>query len=180
MQRVITPRGKIAVDSNQVLNTAHLAGQHDFIGAQSELLCELCAFERRRYQRFTCDDRGVFRLRAPRIVVHHARDQLRVETSPVDADAYRFAKTAGELNHRCELLIALGTAADIARVNTQFRQRLCTRRMLGEQPMTVEMKITDNRNLNALCRQPVANMGHRRRCFGCIDRNAYQLRAGAR
>src|SRR4051812_37643365 len=65
MQRVITPRGKIAVDSNQVLYTAHLAGQHDLIGAQSELLCELCAFERRRYQRFTCDDRSVFRLRAP-------------------------------------------------------------------------------------------------------------------
>src|SRR5205085_12391447 len=104
-----------------------------------------------------------------------ARDQLRVETSPVHADAYRFAKTAGELNHRCELLIALGAAADIARVDTQFRQRLGTRRMLGEQPMTVEMKITDNRNLNALCRQPVANVGHGSRCFGCIYRNAYQL-----
>ena len=70
------------------------------------------------------------RLRLLRIGIHHARQQGGIKTAPVDADAHRFVVAAGELDQRRELLVAFAAVTDVARIDTQLRQRLGAGRML--------------------------------------------------
>src|SRR6185503_9075472 len=114
------------------------------------------------------------------VLVHHARDQFRVEAAPVDADAHRLAVAAGELDHGRELFVAFRAAPDVARVDAQLGQRLGTRRVLREQAVTVEMKIPHQRRIDAHGVEPLADRWHRGGGLGVVDSDAHDLGSGAR
>ena len=81
-----------------------------------------------------------------RILVHQPREQLGVETSPIDADAHRLRVNARLLDHRRELRIALAALADVAGIDAELRERASAVGHLGEQLVAVEMEVADQRN----------------------------------
>ena len=80
------------------------------------------------------------------VLVHQARQQVRVEASPVDADAHRLAVAAGDLDHLRELRVALAAAADVARVDAVLGERRGAGGMLAQQLVAVEVKVADERD----------------------------------
>ena len=180
MQGVIAARRKFTVDRDQILHPAHLARQHDPLARESQAFSLARAVECRGDQRFARDHRCRGRFREPRILIHHARQQLRIEAAPVDADAHRLPVAARELDHRRELVLALRAATDVARIDAQLRQRLRARRVLGEQPVAVEVKIPYQRHIDAHPVQPLPEARHLCRRFRIVDRHAHDLRTRAR
>jgi hypothetical protein len=90
-----------------------------------------CALQGGGDQRVARHHRSFRRLRQARVLVHHAREQFRVEATPVDADAHRLAVATGKFDHGRELIVALGATPDIARVDAELRQCLGAGGMLG-------------------------------------------------
>ena len=128
----------------------------------------------------THDVRGIERFGALRVLVHQARQQVLIETAPVDADAHRLLVAACDLDHLGELRVALAAATDVAGIDPVLVQRLGARRMLLEQLVPVEVKVTDQRHAHAGPLQALADDRHLRRGLGRVDRDAHQLGAGAR
>ena len=79
MQRIIAAPRKIAIYRNQILHRTDFAGQHDTITRQAELLRFSSALQGGYDQRLAHHRIGVERNREFCIVIHHARDQLRIE-----------------------------------------------------------------------------------------------------
>ena len=125
VQRVVAARGEIAIDRDQVLHRrspctrarcGRAAGRSPRRAPRSRAPKPTSA------SRITASASSGSR--APRVLVHQPREQLRVEAAPVHADAHRLAVAARELDHRRELLVALRAAADVAGIDAVLRERL--------------------------------------------------------
>jgi hypothetical protein len=138
------------------------------------------ALERRSDERLARHDGGVLRFGQPRVLVHHAREQLGIEAAPIHADAHRLGITAREFDQRGELIVALGAAAHVAGVDPQLGKGLRAGRMLGKQAVAVVMEIPDERHVDSRLIEPFPDVRHRRRGFRIVDRDAHELRAGPR
>ena len=177
MQRVVAAPRELAVDRDQVLHARHLARQHDPVAREADPLGEPGALQRRPDERLARDADRVERGRRARVLVHQRGQQLLVEAAPVDADAHRLAELDRALDHHGELRVVLRAAADVARVDPVFRERLRARGVLREQLVAVEMEVADQRRLAADRVEPVADGRHRVRGFGGVDGDADELGA---
>ena len=80
------------------------------------------------------------------VLIHHARQKLLIQAAPIDADANGFVVTAGDLDHLRKLGVAFAAATDVARVDAQFGQGFGALGVLGQQFVTIEVKIPDQRH----------------------------------
>ena len=85
----------------------------------------------------------------------------------------------GNLNHARELFVAFFTFANIPRVNTILRQHGCTIRVVCQQFVSVEMKVTDQGNITVGFIKGFPNMRHCCRRLGRVDGDADQFGAGS-
>jgi hypothetical protein len=85
-----------------------------------------------------------------------------------------------ELDDLAELSVLLVLEADIAGIDPVFRQRLRTGRMVAQQLVADIVEVADQRHVDAEDVEPLADMRYGRRRLVAIDRDPYQLRAGAR
>ncbi len=90
-----------------------------------------------------------------------------------------FSILAGDLDHLGELRIALAAATDIAGVDAVLRERFRALGMFAQQLVTVEVEVADDRDVDALLREPVANRRDGGGGFGRVDGDSHQLRTGA-
>ncbi len=116
----------------------------------------------------------------PGVIVHDARQQILVETSPVHSDAYRLVVLAGNLDHLCKLLVTLPAMADVAGIDAVFGQCPSTFGMVSQQAMTVVMKVSDQRHIDPHAVEMRADLRHRSRRFRRIDRDPHQFGTGTR
>ena len=133
--------------------------------------------QRRDNQCLAHDVRGLARGRKCRVFVHHAGKEFRVQAAPIDADTHRFAISAGCFNHGRKLIVAFHSATNVSGIDPVLIQHLGAIRILGQQLMSIEMKIADQGHSTSFDLQQIANLGHR--CGGCgrIDRDAHEFRA---
>ena len=120
---------------------------------------------------------GIPGLGARAVDVHQTGEQLLVQAAPVDANAHRFVPAHGRFNHLAELAVVFVALANIAGVDTVFGQRLRAARVVRQQAVTVVMKVTDQRYVDAHAIELVAHM---RDSFGRlrrVDRDADHLGA---
>ena len=123
---------------------------------------------------------AVERLGSRGVLVHQPREQIRIQAPPVHADAHRLVVTAGDLDHFRELRIALGSPPDVARVDAVLGERRRALRVLTQQLVTVEMKIADQRHVDAGTLEPLADRRDRGGRLAGVHGDAHQLRARAR
>ena len=180
MQRIVAPARQIPVNSNQVLHGTNFATQNNLVAPQPQRFGLGSALKGRNYQRFTHHSIGFLRRILSGIFVHHARDQFWIQRSPVHADAHRLVKFDGSLNHCPKLVIALAALADVTRIDTQFRQGNSAVRHLGQQLVTIKMKITSKGNIDAHRVELRANLRHRARGFQCVNSDSHDFRSSTR
>jgi len=77
------------------------------------------------------------RVGARGVFVHQARQQVRIQTSPVHTDAHRLVITAGGFDHFRELRIGACCRGDVARVDAVLGERGSAVRMLAQQLVAV-------------------------------------------
>ena len=180
MQRIVTARREFAVHHDQVLHAADLARKNDAIARQADFFRLLRILHRRHDQGLAHDVGRLSWHRQARIVIHHAAEQIRVQTSPIDADAHRLAVAACRFDHCRELVIALRPATNVTGIDAVLVEDLRAIRILRQQFVAIEMKITDERYAATVAFEQVADFGHGRGRFRAIDRDAHELRTGLR
>ena len=114
------------------------------------------------------------------VLVHQPGEQFLIERAPVDADAHRLAVLDRHLDDLGELRIALVLEADIAGIDAVFVERLGAAGMIGQQLVADVMEVADDRHGDAHLRQPLLDARHGGGRLVAVDRDAHQLRAGAR
>ena len=100
--------------------------------------------------------------------------------SPVDADADRLVVPARHFNHFGELRVALGAAADIARIDAVLRQCGGATGIFAQQLVAVEMEVPDERDTDAQLIQPFPDRRHRGGGFRRVHGEAHQFGTGTR
>ena len=178
VQGVVALGGEVAVDGDQVLHPADLAGEDDAVVAQAQFLGAAGAVQRRFDEGVVVDPFQRQGIVTARVLVQLARQQLLVQRAPVDADAHRLVVAAGELDHLRELLVAPIAATHIAGIDAVLGQGLGAGRMFRQQAVTVEVEVADQRYLQAHGVQPLADLRYRCGCLLGVHRNAHQLGAG--
>ena len=118
--------------------------------------------------------------RRPGILIHEASDQFRIQAAPVDADAYRPVVAAGDLYHGGELCVALLAPPHVSGVDPILRQGFGAFGIVGQQPVPVEVEVTDKGDIQALLLEAITNgrNGTSRRFV--VDGDTHQLGAGLR
>src|SRR5579862_2674292 len=180
MQRIVAAARELGIHGDQILDVGNLARQDDPLAAQTERFGLRRAFECGRDERFTHHRVRVGRLAALRVVVHHPREKRLVEASPVDADAHRLVVSNRKLDERRELRIALAALADVARIDAELRERLCTRRVFGQELVAVEMKVADQRDRAPDVVETIPDFGNSGGGLGRVDGDAHELRTRVR
>src|SRR5579863_3408955 len=178
MQCELAARGELAIDGDQVLHGADLGRQHDALPGHAELDGTLGAAQRRAHDGLAHDLLAREWLGGAAVLVHHAHQQILIEAAPVHADAHRLAVGAGNPDHLGELRVALGAAADVARVDAVLGQRLGAGRVFLEELVAVEMEVPDQRHIAADRVQTMADVRHGGSGFVRVHGDAHQLRAG--
>lgn len=117
----------------------------------------------------------VVRLAAPRILVHHLRQQILIERAPVHADAHRLVVVDGDLHDRAKVLIA-SFAADVARVDAILGQFAGALGIAREQQMAVVVEIADDRDDDSRARNAPSDLGDGGRRLLVVHRHPHQLR----
>ena len=107
MQRVVAALAQAAVDRNEVLHLAHLAGDDDLFGGESPFLRLPGGTRVGTDHRFAHDLRGFERRGKAGIIVHHAGEELLVELPQFTPMPTGLVVGQGALDHRGELLVAL-------------------------------------------------------------------------
>src|ERR1035437_3109416 len=102
--------------------------------------------ERARHHGVQRDVARVLGLRQQRILVHHPREQRRIERAPVDADAHRLPVLDGHFDHGAEVVIGLASDIGVARIDAVLGQRARALRVLLEQQGAVVVDVADNRH----------------------------------
>src|SRR5690606_22588035 len=110
------------------------------------------------------------------VLVHQAREQLLIERTPVDADAYRLVMPDRGLDNGRELAVLLLLEADIARIYAIFRQRLGAGRMVGKQLVADIVEVAHQRHENADPLKPFADPRHGGCTLVAVDGDADDLR----
>jgi hypothetical protein len=86
---------------------------------------------------------GVQRIGPPGVFIHHFREELLVQASPVHADPDRLAVLQRDLDDGAEVLVApLGT--HVPGIDPVLGERRRAAGMLGEQQVTVVMEVPDH------------------------------------
>ena len=176
MQRVVGSARKPGVDLDQVLHITNLARQNNSVSVHTELLCAFRTQQRARHQCLTHHLSGVQGLGTVGIVVHHARQQSTVQTTPVDTDTDRLVILDGFFDHGRVLTVSLVAKTHVSWIDTVFRQRTGTIRIVLQQTVTVVVKVAHQWYVAADSIQPFANSRYGARGFGRIHRNTHQLR----
>src|SRR5437879_9938363 len=88
--------------------------------------------------------------------------------------------TARDLDHLRELRVALAAAADVTRVDAVLGERRGAVRMLAQELMAVEVEVADQRHADTGAIETLPNRRHRRGTLARVDREAHELRPGAR
>jgi hypothetical protein len=112
------------------------------------------------------------------VLVHHARQQFLVQAAPVDADAHRLAVSRGGLDQGGELLVLLGAAPHVARVDAQLGQRLGAFRHGLDEAVAVEMEVADQGRVAAQGIQLFADHRDGAGGFLGVDGEPHQFRTG--
>ena len=178
MQRVVTAAGQFSIDGYHVLHVGDLGRQHDGVAGKANAFCLLGAFDGRGDKGLAHDGLGVPGLGVCRVGVHQARQHGLVKRAPVDTDAHRLAVAAGGLDHGAVVVVALGAAAHVARVDAVLGQCLGTLGEIVQQLVAVVVEVAHQRHLAAHAIELFTNGGN----FGCggrgVDGDADQLGAG--
>ena len=178
MERVVPLLGQGPVDTDQALHVADLARQHDLVAPHAQFLGPLCTGQGGSDHGVAYD--VVDRLRGGGflVCVHHPGQQFLVQASPIDADAHRAIVFLRDVDHRRELGIALFAESHVARIDPVFGQRLGAGRMIGQQLVTDIVEIADQRHIDALAVEQLANARHRSGSLRAIDGDTHQFRSG--
>ena len=180
VQRVVAHRRQRAVHVDQVLHAAHLRAEDDPVVTQPVPFGRLRRLHRARHHRIQRDLARVLGFRQKIILVHHARQQGRIERPPIDSDAHRLAVLRSHFDHRAEIVVGLPADVRIAGIDAILGQLAGALRILLEKDVAVVMEVADNRHRHAERRDGVDDFRHcRRGCLG-VHRDAHQFRAGAR
>ena len=140
--------------------------------------------ERRRtdaalHHRVDVDIAPVARLSHARVLVHHRRQQVLIERSPVHTDPNRLVVRFRDLDDGPEILIP-ALAADVAGVDAVLRQRRRAAGVLREEQVTVVVKVPDDRHGEPRIPYASHDLGNCRGGFVGVDCDAHQLRPGIR
>ena len=74
------------------------------------------------------------------------------------------------LDHLRELAVVLVALADVAGVDAVLGQRLGAGRIVGQQAVAVVVEVADQRHVDAHAVELLADVRHRRRRLGRVDR----------
>jgi hypothetical protein len=107
-------------------------------------------------------------------------EQLLVERAPVDADAHRLAVLDRRFDDGRELAVLLVLEADIAGIDAVLVERLGAGGMIGQELVADIVEVAHQRHLAALLQQPLLDVRHGGGGLVAVDRDAYDLGAGAR
>ena len=91
----------------------------------------------------------VLGLRQQRVLVHHAREQRRIERAPVDADAHRLAILDGHFDHGAEVVVRLAADIRVAGIDAVLGERARALRIFLEQQVAVVVEVADDRHRHA-------------------------------
>ena len=175
VQRIVAAAGKLPVHGDQILDAAHFAREHDAISGQTQAFSARRRFERRGDQRLPRYGVGIDRFCGACVLIHEPRKQLLIEAAPVDADSHGLVVAAGHLDQRRELLVALGTPPDIARVDPVLCQRPRAIGVLGEKLVPVEMEIAHQGHVATHRVQALANARDLRRRLSGVDGDTHDF-----
>ncbi len=178
VQRIVAAAGKLPVHGDQILDAAHFAREHDAISGQTQAFSARRRFERRGDEGLPRYGVGIDRFGGARVLVHEPRKQLLIEAAPVDADSHGLVVAAGHLDQGRELLVALGTPPDIARVDSVLCQRPRAIGVLGEELVPVEMEIAHQGHVATQGVEPLADARDLRRRLGGVDGDPHDFRTG--
>ena len=106
VERVVAAGGEAAVDIDQVGDQRHLGGDDDAIVAEASVFGEGSGAECALEHGLDIDIACVVRLGAVRVLIHHRREQVLIERSPIHADADRLAVGDGDFDDRAEVFVA--------------------------------------------------------------------------
>ena len=172
MQRIVAPRREPAIHLDQVLHARHLGRQDDAVVTQAAFLGQLGRARGTRHHRLEHHLAGIQRIGAAGVFIHHFREQLLVEASPVDPDADRFAVRQCDVDDGAEVLVApLGS--DVAGIDAVLGEGRRALGILGEQQMAVVVEVPDDGHVD---------LGHDCRDRGrrrvVVDGDPHQLAPG--
>ncbi len=178
MQRIVAACRQRAVHVDQVLYAAHLRAQNDLVGAQAELLGQLCRIQRAHHHRFHGHFARIFRIVEPRILVHHAGQQRLIERSPVHADAHRLLILHRDFDHGAEIRVARLADAGVAGIDAVLGQIARALGILRQQNVPVVVEVADDGHADALLVELLDNMRNGRGRLVVVHGHAHQFRPG--
>jgi len=177
MQGVVRAAADLAVDRDEFLDLAHLAGDHDPIAPEPERLGLTCASKGRLHERLAGHFGGAFRLFGLRVLVHQPGREALIEAPPVDPDPDRPPVLDSRLDHGCEALVALLAEAHVAGVDAVFGEGPGALRVALQQPVAVVVEVADEGNAASGPVKRAPYLGNRLRRIGVVDGHPDQLRA---
>ena len=180
VDRVIRALGQHPIDRDQVLHARDLGRKDDPIAREADLLRARRREQRRADHRLAHHRARIDRVGAFGVLVHQRGQQFLIERAPVGADPHRLAVADRDLDDRAELRVALVLEADIAGVDAVFVERFGARGMFGQQLMADIVEIADERDVDPLRAQAVADVRHGGGGLVAIDGDADEFRARAR
>ena len=179
MQRIVAATSEPFVHFDEIGNVRHLGRDQDAIVAKPRLFGEFGRAERGCQHRLDVDVLGSARRTDPRILVHHEREKILIQRSPVHANAHRLVVLDGDLDDGAKVLVA-PLATDISRIDAILRERPGAFRKLREQQVPVVVEVPDDRNGDTHRGETRNDLRDRCRRFLGVDRDANDLRAGRR
>ena len=120
------------------------------------------------------------RLSGRAVGFHQLREQFLIERAAVDADAHGLSVVGRDTDHRCEVIVVLGSLADVARIDAVLGKRRCAGRVIRQKLVPVVVKVTHERHEKALGIKLRANFGNCQSRLRRIDRHAHEFAACAR
>ena len=111
---------------------------------------------------------------AVRVRVHHLRQQILVERTPVHTNAHRLSVIDCRLHDCREVGVAM-LRADVAGIDAILVEGRCALGVLGQQQMPIVVKVADERHVESTIIEPLPNFRHRFCRFVIVDGDADNL-----
>ncbi len=180
MKGIVATRRHVPIHVDQILHAADFCAEDNLIATQSVFFRQLGGVQRAYHHGFHGHVASVFRLGRAGIFVHHAREQLLIERSPVDADAHWFLILDGNFDHDAEVVVVLAAHAYVARVDAVLGQCARALRIFLQQQMAVVMKVADDGHVDPTALEQIHNLGDGFGGVIVVYGNADQFRSSAR
>ena len=180
MQRIVAAPRQFAVDADQILHRRYFGREDDFRARQADLFRALGRQQRRLHHGLARHVARVDRMVRPRVLVHQMGEQFLVERAPIGADAHRLVVTDRGFDDGAELPVLLFLEADIAGIDAIFVERLGAGGMIGKELVADIVEVADDRHVDVHLKKPFLDMRHGGGRLVAVDRNAHDLRTGAR